>query len=214
MSRPATASSALICLLICALLTGCASRPSERLFPRWAQPALETYVRSRVCALHADCRRFPVLLVNRPEAQAELLFDGHLALRRGLIEKIGSTAELDFVLAHEIAHQLRQHRPSRDLARRLPLELEADADAQALSCAQGHPADTGRQLLQRLWPELDPEASADSVAERQISERIRALGRCPEGSGDGPRDATGADPWPLLLEQARQHDAGAGLPKI
>ncbi len=212
MSRPAAASSPLICLLICLLLPGCVSTPSERLFPRWSQPALEAYVRSRVCALHADCRRFPVLLVNRPEAQAELLFDGHLALRRGLIEQIGSTAELDFVLAHEIAHQLRSHRPSRDLARRLPLELEADADAQALNCTLGHPADTGRQLLQRLWPELDPAATADSVAELQISERIRALGPCPELAVDGSGRGA-ADPWPTLLQDARQRDAGATPPE-
>jgi len=160
------------------LLVACTVRPTLPDYPLLQAPAVQAYVEQLLCRLNANCRWYPVLLVDRPEAQAELLPDGRLALHRGMLQVTANEAELAFVLAHEVAHRERQHRPTRSLAARLPLELEADAEAQRRLCTLGYPADAGRRLLERLRPGT-PGNAREAEALKQIDERLSVLGDCP-----------------------------------
>lgn len=164
--------------LLTALLSGCMAMPALTDYPPLVDAPWQSYADRLLCRLTADCAAYPLLLVDRGEAQAELLPDGRLALRRGMLLSTRSEAELAFVLLHEIAHRQRRHRPTHSLAGRLPLELEADASAQTRLCALGYSADAGRDLLRRLRP-IAAEDERERIALRQIDARLAALTPCP-----------------------------------
>jgi hypothetical protein len=156
------------------ILCSCASTPSGPIWVPLEDPALQAYAQDLVCRIAPRCADHPVFLVDMPEAQAEALPDGRIALRKGLLLAVEEEAELVFVLAHEIAHRRLGHRAPASLNARLPLELEADAAALQTLQRLGYPADAGTRLITRIRPErIDSERHR--IAIEQIEARVAAL---------------------------------------
>ncbi len=162
-------------LALLLLLAGCATpRPSGP--ARLDDPPLQQYVQELVCRLASPCGEYEVLLVDARSAQAELLDDGRLAIRLGLLLAVEEEAELVFVLAHEIAHRQLGHRPPAMLEQRLPLELAADEVAVQKLVELGYPQDAGYRLIDRLRAAHGVE-TASPAAREQIERRLQALPR-------------------------------------
>jgi predicted Zn-dependent protease len=161
-------------VLSTAALGACASTPAGPIWAPLEDPALQAYAQDLVCRIAPRCTDHPVLLVDMPEAQAEALPDGRIALRKGLLLAVEEEAELVFVLAHEIAHRQLGHRAPRTLEARLPLELQADAVALRTLVRLGYPPDAGTRLITRIRPErIDSERHR--IALEQIEARVSAL---------------------------------------
>jgi predicted Zn-dependent protease len=166
------------------LAAGCAGRPALEQWPELHDPPLQAHVQDLVCRLvTGPCAAFPVLLVDRRETQAEVLPDGRVALRLGLLMAVKEEAELVFVLAHEIAHRQLGHRAPRDFRDRLPLELAADAVALEALGRLGYPEDAGHRLIARLTPAMLQAPEQEHMAQAQIEARLAAL---PRGSDRQP----------------------------
>jgi hypothetical protein len=121
---------------------------------------------------------FQVVTLNDPQATAFSLPDGRIYLAAGLMLVVDNEDELAFVLAHEAAHiqfghtAQRLHRDARQIDDQYALDLEQQADQQALkwvSQAGFEPA-IARPLLSRLgqWQHVggrdDPTLAARLAA--------------------------------------------------
>jgi predicted Zn-dependent protease len=179
------------------LLGACATLPSDDRRPPLDDPALQAHMQELACRLVLRCAEAGVLLVDSREPQAELLPDGRIALRLGLLLAIEEEAELVFVLAHEIAHRQLGHRAPHTLQARLPLELQADAAALQALRLLGYPEDAGHRLIARLAPHTLAAGHA-ATAREQLDARLAAL---PAGSGRAPEP----DPrWERLIAPYRR----------
>ena len=180
-----------------ALLSACAGAAVDRAGAHLDDPDLHRYVQQLACELAAPCEDLRIVLVDAPQQQAELLPDGRLSLRLGMLLAIEEDCELAFVLAHEIAHRQFQHRATPGIDGRLPMELAADAAALTATTALGFPPDCGARLIQRLQPVALDEATR-AAGRKQLQARLQALpaatSRRPEASVE----------WTALMARHRQ----------
>lgn len=132
------------------LLTACGSLPPNRPV-RWVAPAVERHAQEWICRIAEDCRHIRLRLVDTDAVQATMLLGVELTLSRGLYVAVESEPELAFVIAHELAHQVLRHQVPRDLAKRLPIELDADRWAAQRLCELGIESTPGTRLLERMY---------------------------------------------------------------
>lgn len=188
-------------ILAALLFTGCASQPPrpgpdaferhalaqrERQMARSPQrlhdPATEQRIRARLCVIAAArCEAVRIYLLQRPLPVADMDGNGVLRINTPLLYQVRSVTELDFVLAHELAHLALDH--FEDLRRKHKdatfAELEADAWARERLLELGLDPCAGTRLLRRIArsQELEPAQQA------QLPLRLEKLG-CTQASSD------------------------------
>ena len=119
----------------------------------WVAAEATQHAREWVCALADDCDEVRIRLEDTEAPSATLWFGVELGLSRGLYVATQEESEWVFVVAHELGHRALRHQPPRDLARRLPLELEADQWAIDRLCSKGLDPTSGRALISRFLAE-------------------------------------------------------------
>jgi len=135
----------------------------------------ETRVRQRLCMLDPDrCGDLRIYLLRSPRPVADMDGSGVLRINMSLLVLVRSVTELDFVLAHELAHLALDHFQAQrgkgwDATR---AEIEADAWARARLLELGLDHCAGARLLSRIARshELEP------AQQEQLPLRIEKLG--------------------------------------
>jgi len=189
-----------VAIAVTTLLSACAGTAIDRAGPRLDDPELHAFVHRLACELTTPCDSLRIVLIDAPQQQAELLADGRLSVRLGMLLALEEDCELAFVLAHEIAHHRNDHRATASIAARLPMELEADAAALAATTALGYPEDCGARLIRRLQPVALDERTQQAGRE-QLQVRLQALPP-PTGRAAAPSEA-----WKAVIAR---HRAAAG----
>lgn len=185
--RTGTRLRALALLSLLLVLAACGAQRVRQPAAEWQAPALKQHVGALLRQLPTPCRHFALRLVALDRPVAEIDFARRIALSRGMLRLLQDESELLFVLAHEVAHYELSHRAPRDPAKRLPLELEADAQAVQVLCELGLDSGSARHLLQRLnQPDreiADPDLQALALSE--VATRLQHLGDCRTPGRDG-----------------------------
>ncbi len=204
------------CLLLL-VLAGCAGAPSRAPADLLADPPLLAALRALLCRVEPYCGVIQLQVRERPTEQAEMFPDGRLQLHLGLLLATRDEAEVAFILAHETAHRRLRHRPSAEVAGRLQLELEADADAARTLQRAGwaNATQVGAILLDRLLDsslargeaersDAPPDSGEDARRHEDLDQmraRIAALRVAPSAAGSEP-PSPAAD-WNALLAAYR-----------
>ncbi len=124
----------------------------------------------------ANCADFAVVITSSSGTFAST--NGHrIQVARGFVEFAQNDSELAFVLAHEMSHILKGHRPVADLRLSYAQEIEADHLGFQLLARAGYDPTGAIELLRRL--QGSSSASADQAhpsfsARAEILEKERA----------------------------------------
>lgn len=116
-------------------------------------PGTEARILGRLCALDSQrCEGVRLYLMQGARPVADMDTSGVLRVNDALLEQVEAPAELDFVLAHELAHLALNHFEARRNADwdAAAAELEADAWARARLQERGLDPCAGWRLLQRI----------------------------------------------------------------
>lgn len=191
----------LLTILAALLFAGCASQPPRTgldAFERHAleqrerqiassperrhDPATERRIRARLCVIDAlRCEGVRIYLLQRPLPVADMDGNGVLRINIPLLYLVRSVTELDFVLAHELAHLALDHFESQRRKDWDATETELDADSWARErlLELGLDPCAGTRLLRRIArsQELEPAQQA------QLPLRLERLG-CTQASSD------------------------------
>lgn len=172
--------AAIWALIAAACLAGCGAPQTRPAPPAWVAPQIRQHVDTLLCQLPSPCKYFSIHLIDVDQPIAEIDFSRRIVVSRGMLQLVNTEAELMFVLAHELAHHELSHRAPRDAAKRLPIELAADAQAQRVLCDMGLSGEAARNLLTRLQ-ESDRaivEHKLKELAQKEVSARLAALTAC------------------------------------
>jgi predicted Zn-dependent protease len=186
-------------ILVALLFAGCASQPArhgpdaferhalaqrERLMAespeRLHDPETEQRIRARLCMIDAArCEGVRIYLLRRPLPVADMDRNGVLRINVSLLYLVRSVTELDFVLAHELAHLVLDHFKVKRRADwdATAVELEADAWARERLLERGLDPCAGTRLLGRIAGALELETAQQA----QLPLRLERLG-CPLAS--------------------------------
>ena len=122
------------------------------------------------------CQRFPIVV-----ASASSLFastnGARVRVSRGLVEFAQSDSELAFVLAHEMAHNLRGHSALVSAEKRFAEELEADRVGFGIISRAGYDRGAAIAILNRLghapgFATLDPRYPSFAARAAALSQDI------------------------------------------
>lgn len=180
------------------LVAGCASTTPRQSVIALDDPDVVAWLGHRAAALAGD--KAPVVEVIVDDGiQAELLPDGRLRLRTGLLLRARDEGEITFIIAHELAHAELDHFAQREQAGWDPVQAEHEADLRALDALRqmGLRADAGTSLLSAIDGELGLIPKLDPGVQPLVSERLSRLWEFSLSSGHPPRMDDG---WRTLME--------------
>jgi len=96
-----------------------------------------------------NCAGFTVVVISSGSTFAST--NGRrIQIARGFVEFTHNDSELAFVIAHEMAHMLKGHRPASDIALGYAQEVEADHLGFQILARAGYDADAAIDLLRRM----------------------------------------------------------------